>query len=166
MPEKAEASPMMIKYRGIFDFNGLYDFVVDWLKDNKYEIKESFKYKNKEFGYEVELKLDGWRKETEYIKVLPGIFIQVWGMKDVEVNGKKLQKGRMRITINCALEMDYSGEYERSRLLRELRKWYHKYVFSSRYDTGYHWDRMYFHMVAFQNKLKEFLGMHAETKRW
>jgi len=161
MPETAHAKQMIVKYSGIFDFQGLYSLIVNWLKDNGYEMEESFKYKNKEFGYEVELKLSGWRKENEYVKVLPSIFIQVWGMKDVEVNKKKVQKGRLRIIINGKIEMDYAKEYEKNAILKELRKWYQKYIFSSRYDQGYYWDRMYFHMVGLQNQLKGFLGMEA-----
>jgi len=166
MAEKAETYTMVLKYKGVFDFHGLYNLIIDWLKDNKYEIQESFKYKNKDLVYEVELKLTGFRKETEYVRFIPKFFIQIWGMKDVEVNGKRLQKGRMKITIDATAELDYSNEYEGSKFLKELRKWYHKYIFSPKYDIGYYWDKLYFHMIAFQNKIKEFLGMYAETKRW
>jgi hypothetical protein len=161
MSEKGPVETLVIKYNGTFDFNGLYNLIVDWLKDNSYEMEESFKHKTKEHGIDVELKLKGWRKENEYVKFYPVIFIKTFGMKDVEFKGKKIQKGRMSITINGDVEFDYAGEYEKNKLLKELRKWYHKYVYSQKYDMGFWWDKMYYHCIGLHNKVKEFLGMEG-----
>ena len=75
---KMDLWTMRLKYRGIFDFAGLYQMIADWFAEKHYFLDEPL-YKHKvpfPSGAEQEIKLQGWKKVDEFIRYNIKIFIQ------------------------------------------------------------------------------------------
>ena len=165
----------MIKYRGVFDCDGLLRLVYNWLSEYQMEVHES-KYKHKvpdSRGAEDEIAIYGFRRTNAYIKNYITADFHFWDMKDVDVirNGVKqrMTSARMKVNLIPRVEMDFQRRFPNSPFYRGLQDFYHKYIM--RKDIENYWeDELYYHTLKLHQKIKEFLDMETKTNasegRW
>src|SRR3989338_8742783 len=128
--------PAKIKYRGVYDLDGLYRYLANWLRQKRFEVFEEL-YKAK--PPELEFRLTGERKATGFVMEKILIHHHSWGEYDVDVvvNGKKkkMTNARMIITISGEIRAPYEDIFEQPRwtasvverkLLNLFRQWFYK----------------------------------------
>ncbi|MFH2021218.1 MAG: hypothetical protein ABIJ34_07400 [archaeon] len=112
-----------IKFRGIFDFDGFYKFMVKWIKDHDFDF-----YETKVWDYPPYRihKLMGRKKVSFYCMFLLLPEIWVWEAKPVEIikNGSTLHltEGRMKVVINGGYILDYDGDFEKGPGMKKVEK--------------------------------------------
>ena len=118
MPEYFSDTLGEIKYSGEFDYEGLYLCIYKWLKKKRYDLQEVYKHKMTGSGAEVELAFKGAKKINEFVKYKIDAEIKGWNITEFEAvkDGKKqkLNKGRIIVTINFAMDMDWQKKYQDS----------------------------------------------------
>ena len=102
---------MMVKYRGTFDFIGLYNLLFSWLRDRNYRpVEKKHKEKAGGDGREVEIELIGRLEVTEYVDYIAEFAIHVWDMKTIEVKEgdqvKKMDWGRLEVKLKGGIIVD------------------------------------------------------------
>ena len=127
-------APIILRYRGLFDWDGLYAAMVDWFKKYRFYFHEET-YKHKvptPFGAEQELRWFIWQDVTDYIRFHVQINLHLWEMTEVEVvkDGKKkvLTNARLEIKIIGKLHIDWQDKFEKNKFTRMLRDYYNKYI--------------------------------------
>jgi hypothetical protein len=159
-----------LKYRGIFDFAGLYKMIANWFMDKAYYLDEPL-YKHKvpfPSGAEQEIKLQGWKKVDEYLRYNIKIFIHAYDMRDVEVvkegQVKKLTYARMFIEIDGWLDFDYQGRFDTPFTLY-VRDYMNK-MFYWRDLIAIWWDRIYYEVFKLHQCIKEYLEFETIPEPW
>ncbi|MCK5107556.1 MAG: hypothetical protein KAQ83_02420 [Nanoarchaeota archaeon] len=164
-----------IAYKGVFDWDAVYKYVMEWFSERKYEFDED-DYKHKEgtkIGIEEELKWKGNRKINAYYRYFITIEVHSWDMRRVEVieNGKKkkLWKGRILMEFYAEVKADWQGIWKNGPLAFELKKFVDQYV--HRPERNAVWvDRLYYITYKLQAGVREILKMesknNAHEHRW
>ena len=159
--------PARIKFRGLYDFDGLYKFMANWLRQHRFEIYETL-YKAK--PPELEIRLRGERKYTGFSMWILRVYYHSWGEYDVDVvvkgKKKKMTNARMIITISGEVRAPYEDIFGRPkwtanaierRLLNLFRNWFMKRELES-----LEWDTLYYEMYKFHGAIKDFLKYEAK----
>ncbi|MFH1848948.1 MAG: hypothetical protein ABH879_02060 [archaeon] len=155
---------MILQYKGIFNFQKLYSMIAKWYQDRNYEFHET-NYKMKPDTEEMELYWQGWRDDTDYIRVTVDLYMHVWDLQDIEAikNGKKLKmaKARFRVFFRGRIDTDAEGRWGGTPFFEALRDFYDKYIFKKRLD-------MYINKIenethGFVEMFKKELGMEAKS---
>ena len=111
----------MIRYKGVFDWHGLYRYCKFWMEDNRFKFHEK-RYKHK--WDEIEVDIQGERKIDEMHRNWIDIAFHVWNYKEVEVmiEGKKVKRGtgRIDIRIHTDVEVDFAGRFAEGGKFGEL----------------------------------------------
>jgi|TARA_Y100000310_G_scaffold311582_1_gene358011 hypothetical protein len=161
MPE-----PMTIKYRGVFDMDGLYKTMQAWIEDQGYEFHEQF-YKHKvpsPLGQEQEIGWYGWRKMNMYVKFWIYCYFHIWDMKDVEVvkNGekKKMISARLHVEFRGKVELDWQNMFAGNNFLVSLQHFLNKYVLHKTITGGWE-DEIYYRIHKLFYVTKEYLNMET-----
>lgn len=157
-----------IKHYGIFDLQGLYQMIYNWLVDRGFEVRE-LKVKHKvpsAAGEEDEIWWDAWINETDYIKNWISLIFFFYDIKEVEVvkegKKKKLTRARILIELNGKVETDWQGKWKRNAFLSNLQKFYEKFVIKKDIDNIW-WDKLYYNMLKLQTAIKEYLDQEAKA---
>ena len=156
----------IIKYRGIFDFDGLYKFITKWIKDNDFDFQES-KLVDKP-PYQI-YKFVGRKKANYYAMFLITPEIWLWEAKSVEIikDGKKktLTEARMKIIINGGYILDYDGDFEKSPGLKKLEKFlFNKIMY---HDTLLkYFDYFDYYLYDFMTDVKKYLEMETASNAY
>jgi len=154
-----------IKYRGLFDFAGMYRFIQKWMKKRHYEFHET-KYKQKPLVYfpEHEIKFWGEKKLTDYMMYRIDIFIHLYEAekKEVEVDGKKkeMMDTRMIIEIDGDVITDYSEEFERTSFTKKIESFLNKRVLYQEILLKY-LDPFDYELYDLETDIKKFLKMEV-----
>ncbi len=117
----------IIKYKGIYDYSGLYRVVQSWLKKKGFEFHET-KYKEKPFhiGPETEVSWQCEKRVTGTLKLYVNIFFHAYDAvkTEVMVNGHKKQmiNGRIQIDIWGKVVFDYAEQFEESSWGKRIEK--------------------------------------------
>ena len=171
MPETIRTDKHIIRYKGLFDFDGLYNLVAAWIKSRKYWFHEG-KYKHKvpsPAGAEQEITFTGEKQVTEYYSEHIQVDFHLWDMTEVEVdqNGMKktLTNARMEIVISGKLLLDIEGRYENNRFLLELRHFMHKYVIKEDIETVAY-DELRYRMYKLHKVMKDYLDMQTKGNEY
>lgn len=156
-----------IKFRGLYDLDGLYSFMANWLRQRRYEIQETL-YKAK--PPELEIVWRGERKITGFVMEALTINYHSWGEYDLDVmvNGKKkkMTNARMILTLSGEIRAPYEDIFGRPRwtanaverhLLDLFRNWFMRRELESVY-----WDTLYYEMYKFNGAIKDFLKYEAK----
>jgi len=121
-------APLKIRYKGVFDFEGVYKYVHDWIVRYGYRFHEK-NYKDKldtALGSETEVEIWGEKEVTEYYRHKIAVSFHTWETKDVMVteNGKQVKRsrGRIEIKINGSLVTDWQGKYKGSSVKKYMEK--------------------------------------------
>lgn len=151
-----------IRFKGIFDWAGLYRFMRAWYDDNIYEFNEK-RYKHKKD--EVEVELTGKRKIDQMHRFHVFMSIHIWELKDIEVeeNGKKVKKnhGRFELDIEGKIEIDYSGRFAESEWSKKIGKLWFRVV-KNKFDSDIA-DVFYYDLYKLHQQLKSYLKMSMDT---
>ncbi|RJQ16879.1 hypothetical protein C4573_02345 [Candidatus Woesearchaeota archaeon] len=158
--------PIRILYNGIFDFDGVYRFMYDWIIREGYDFHEK-RYKDKpdtHGGSEAEIEWECDRKETEYIKQHLFFYFHTRDAVEVEVvvNGvkKTMTKARLEIRLSCFLELDWQNRFKGkiSKLFGELlMKKILKWEWILKYG-----DDLYYRVYGLGEQVKTFLNMSTD----
>jgi hypothetical protein len=133
MPEKKEVFKQQIKQKGFFNYNEVYKFCFNWLKEEGYSISED-KYDEKvtSFGKEIQIKWTAKKKISDYFRNIIELKWHILGMVDaeVEIEGQKQKtnKGEVKIDFKATLERDYEKRWEDKPVWKFLRGIYDKYI--------------------------------------
>ena len=140
MAEKDKVFSSKIKYNGIFDFQALYKFCYDWLKEEMGISVSENKYAEKLSGDSKSITVDwsGGREMSDYFKSEIKVSFNVGGLTTVEItqDGKKIKtnKGSVEIGINGTLVRDFKGKFEKSGFEKFLRGIYERMVVPERIE--------------------------------
>lgn len=127
-----------IKQSANFDFRGIYEFIYDYLSDERWNLHESL-YKEKSQGDTKELSIiwKGTKNISDYFRFEIGITFIIIGMKDVKVNidGNeiKMQNGSIEIVFDAALVKDYKNKWDNG-FMKVLRETYDNYIIRNRIE--------------------------------
>lgn len=155
---------LILRYKGVYDFEGLYKLLISWFNDMDYRYIEAV-YKDKSdtpFGNEVEWKMVPDKEVTDFVKYKLGIYVHLWDVKEFEAerHGKKVKlcDGRVKVVIERAtVEFDYQN-YFNSKRLEGLRNFMISKMFKKHYELNYI-DPLEKEMLDLQAKIKAHLGM-------
>jgi hypothetical protein len=114
MGETKDKWSSTIRYKGEFDFQGVYHEINGWLGDREYDPSET-KFKQADAGgkYEIEVKLKGERKTTPDFKNGIEVEIKAWALDKVSTlpGHAKPTSGRLEISIKSTQEEDFTGRF-------------------------------------------------------
>lgn len=112
--------PIIIQYRGLYDYDGLIAFLRGYLMNLKPNIykEPKFKYKTGKTGTEVEFEFGAIRNVTHYVRISFTLKGHAWDMnrKDIDVNGQKktLSGGKIELQLSGKFQVDYPGIFDAS----------------------------------------------------
>ena len=159
-------SARYVRYRGVFDFNGLYQFIANWIKNDNYDFYEKRIVERAPYTiYEME-----GRKIVDYYAMyllLPSIWVTEDKQIQVIKNGrlKNLSEGRLKIIIDGGFITDYDGDFESSSGDKKIEQFlnsrilYHEILLT-------HLDYMDYYLVSFMTALKQYLGMEVSSNAY
>jgi hypothetical protein len=161
---------LTIRYSGIFDFDGLYNLIIQWMKARRFWVMET-KYKHKvpsPAGAEQEITFKGDKEVTEFYKEELAVDMHLWDMTEVEVEvagvKKTLTNARIQIELSGKLIVDEEGIFAKPGLGRLLGDFYAKYVIKKDIDT---WgDELYYRMNKLHEAIKKFIDMYAKGSEY
>jgi hypothetical protein len=166
-PSSMPTRNFILRYKGLFDFDGLYNTMVQYLKANRYWFHE-YKYKHKvpsPLGAEQEIFWKGEKKITEYIQYRILVAFHLWEVTEVEVVQKGVKKtltnARMEIQLRGWMDIDYEKRYETSTFLQNLKDFYNKYIVRRELESIY-WDTLHYRCQKFLSVIKDYLDMQAK----
>ena len=156
----------IIRYRGIFDFDGLYKFMIKWLKDKDFDFYER-KILDKP-PYRI-YKMEGRKKINFYamLMLLPELWL--WEAKTVEVirDGQKkmLTEARMKIVINGGYTTDYDGDFEKTKGLKKIEAFLNNKILYHEILLKY-FDYLDYFMYDFMTDVKKYLEMETASNAY
>jgi len=155
---------LLVRYKGVFDFEGLYRMMHAWLINKRFLFHEKL-YKDKvstPFGNELEVKWEAEKKVTEYIREYITVYFHLWDFSEVEIikDGKKMKmtKSRMEIYLDCELEMDYTKKFQDKGVFAEkLGEFYQNKVLYWEWRIKYA-DSLTYSLYDLHAKVKKYLN--------
>ena len=157
--------PAHIRYKGVFDFQGLYKMMARWLKSRRFEFHENL-YRLR--GPELVIRWYADRKKNPFGRQIIEIDIDIRGYEEVEavVNGvkKKLVSGRMTINFDAKVELAYpdifGGKKWNSDLERKLLYFLRNFVVKRDVELLYI-DALYYEIYKLHNEVREYMKFNA-----
>ena len=154
----------MIRYTGLFDFNGFYAAMIDWAKNYGYMWHE-IDYKHKvpsPKGAEQEWKWEMYKEVNELVHFTILIIAKVQDLTEVsvEIDGKKkdLSSGRMHLQMSGTVKFDYQKKFSGSRFAEWLGKIYEKMHAREMANYG---DMLHYRMYNLHAIMKKFFDMQT-----
>ncbi|MBC8496006.1 hypothetical protein H8D36_07655 [archaeon] len=167
MGNKIPVGRAYIKYKGDYDFDGLYSLVWNWISGRRYVTQEP-KYKDKidsPAGTEVEVDIVGQKKETPYVKLWIKAALHNWDFKEKEgmLHGEKklYTGGRIQITITTDVEVDWQNNFTGSKFKEMAGKFYF-WVMKKEIET-INIDAQEYEALKLEHEIKKFLKMETDT---
>src|SRR3989338_4919334 len=167
MSHKEELPVAIIRYRGLFDFNGLYNSMADWFKHYRFILHEEM-YKHKvpsPLGAEQELYWYAEQEVTEFVKFRIDVDFHLWDMTEIEVvkDGKKklLTNARIEIKLKPILTFDWQDRFEKTKLTRALRNLYIGVIYR-REASGIWTDMIEYRTIGWQAHIKQYLDLQTK----
>ena len=166
-PTKIPIERHTIRYKGLFDFDGLYNLIVQWMKARRYWFHET-KYKHKvplPTGAEQEISFKGEKDVTEFYQHHITVDFHLWDMTEVEVDVKGVKKtltsARMDIVLGGALNIDHQKRFEQSTLWQNVRDFFLKYILKNEVESIWA-DEVRYRMYKLHDAIKTYLDMQAK----
>lgn len=155
-----------VKYKGPYDWDGLYKVIYKWLNSRRYRIDDKrYKEKATETGGELKVDITGDRRETAYTKRHMAIKIRIWDMKEkmTEVEGEKklMTSGRLLIEIQGDITLDWQGIFKGSKW-KEIMGNLYAWVMKKEYELLYLDDQQY-EVLRLEYEIKKHLKMESAT---
>jgi len=167
---EANAHPAFrLKYKGIFDYNNLTTFLINWLKERNFEVTEKV-HKHKmscPHGFEIEREIVGEKKITEYFQHVIEFKMHLWDASEVEAikNGKKVMLWNARIEVQMGFDIvcDYADKWGKTPFLEKLLKFYNRYIIKREIIIK-HADSVYYKLLGLNTKVKKMFEMETATE--
>jgi hypothetical protein len=155
-----------VKYRGIFNFQELYKYIMGWLAYRKFVVFETtHKFKPPE----LELDIEGKRRTTSYLRHNVIIHIHMFFAERIPAikDGKPIEMVRARIKIDLKGEVetgypDYFGKslFDETMAGKRIKKWINR-IFNKDIEFK-HQDNLYYEVYELQAGIKEQLNKTAK----
>ncbi len=167
MGKVIKAGETFIKFKGDYDFEGLYKLITRWIIEKRYVLDEK-RYKDKidnPMGTEVEIDLEGKRKETSYIRRIIEVSLHMWNYKEKEgiLHGekKKFTGGRITIRIITKIEIDWQNRFKGSKS-KEMMGDFYFWIRKKELELVYI-DHQEYEAVRLGTEIKKHLKMETDT---
>jgi len=156
----------IVRYEGLFDFDGVYNAMTSWFKMYGYIWQEeTYKHKVKFKGAEQQWIWTGEKEITDYIKYNIRIEGHSWDITEIEVekDGRKktLMNGRMQLIIEPTLNLDWQNRWGQNKFSRWLGGLYEKYVLVKEIESVY-FDQLSYRVWNLQAVLKKYFDMQTK----
>lgn len=166
-PEGKDVLVSTLKYKGIFDYQGMYSMMQSWFKDREYDFWEKrYKHKARAGGAELEINWEAWRDITPLFRNWIYVYFHLWDYQEVEVikdgQKKRMAKARMLIRFSWHIEVDYEDRWEDSKFKRMLLKFLIDYVYRKELSEPMG-DKLWYNCNKLQQETKKFLGMGSHS---
>lgn len=159
---------LKIRYKGLFDWTGVYRLVHDWLVKNQFRFYEK-RYKDKldtALGNELEVDVYGEKEVTEYYKYRVDVAYHLWESREVPVvvNGKqtKLWQGRVHIAISGKVITDWQGRYKDGKMNKMMETFLNKVVLKNEIEMK-HIDPLDKDLHRLESDIKKLLKIEADA---
>ena len=143
---------------------GIYELIRKWYADRKFEFHETNYKAYQPHSGELAWYIQGFRNDTEFLRIWVEIYIRFWDLEDIEVikDGKKavMNRGRFRLYIEPDMEYDYEHKFESSKFTEMLRDFYFKYVWLKKFQV--YADKIEYEVHGFAEKVKQFVNIGAK----
>jgi len=161
------SSVTKIRYRGLYDFEGLFRLMRAWFEAREYDFYEKrYKHKSKPAGAELEINFEAHREINEYARNVIKVYFHIWDAEEVEVvkdgRKRKMWDARMLIDFSGLVELDYDSHWDHSPFTRTMRSFYHRFVIRHEIDDVWT-DKLWYKINELQQECKRFLGMQSES---
>jgi len=154
-----------VRFKGIYDFEGLYKVIRQWFFDRKYDFHET-KYKDKvssPFGNEVEVNMSPWLKINEFAMYHVDIKTHFYDVKEFEtvIDGEKrmVTEGRFWIVLHGWVEFDYNNRFK-----TKFEKWVLKFLVRTalkKYYEVLYFDGVTYDVYELEALIKKHLKMDS-----
>ncbi len=149
----------VIQYKGVVDFDKLYNRMISWFRDRKYDFYETL-YKDK--PPELEIEWSANRKVDDFYKYQIDVSFHLFEIEKVEAvkNGetKQMISTRMWIRFEPTLIADWQDRWGENKFTEILLKFYLGYVAKRDLQLQYA-DPLWYITYQLHNIVKEELGM-------
>lgn len=168
--DKYDAGKRLVRYKGIYDFDGLYKMMQKWMVDRHYEFHEK-KYKEKPYWHAPETEITWWaeKKVTSYIMYRIDIFIHMYDSEWIEVvvdgKKKKMMNARFQVDMEASVITDYSKEFEKSGFWKKIENFLNRTILHKEILLKY-LDALDYELYDFEADIKKFLGMEARESAY
>jgi len=158
-----------LKYKGVFDYDGLSTYVINWLQDHKYELNEkTHKHKMScPHGFEIERHIEATRKIDAFYQYKVTVIFFLWDAFEVDAvkDGKKMKlwNAQMELRIDFEVVCDYANKWATSPFYEKLLKFYCEYIIKKEIIIK-HVDPLYYSLLALHTNFKKFLGMETAAQ--
>ncbi|MBS3131050.1 hypothetical protein J4212_01340 [Candidatus Woesearchaeota archaeon] len=158
-----------LKYKGVWDMQDLYESMADFLRQQKFRLREVV-YKHKRpspFGVDRQYVWEATKEVEDYYRFHLDIFFHTYDARDIEVTmrdgAKKLYtKGRFWVQIRGAIVSDPDKRWEDRLFFAKLRNYYHKYVIQKKMEGVWGDDLHYNILEPLHHLIQERLKMESE----
>jgi len=160
---------LKIRYKGYFDWGGLYRLVSKWMVGKQFRFHEK-RYKDKfdtPLGNELEVDVWGEKEVTEYYQYKVIVAYHLWESREVPVieNGKQVMKmqGRIEVRLNGEVITDWQNRYNKDNTVQNLMQMFlNKVVF--KYDIAIkHIDPLDKDLHLLEAQIKKFLKVESDA---
>ena len=135
---------LKIRFKGAWDMQELYESLVDWFRDRKWEFHELI-YKHKHpspFGFERQYIWMAEQNVDDWVKVQINLYIHTYDAHDVEVIGKDgvrkiYTQGKIWVVMKIHDYWDPRQRFDTNPLWASLKDFLIKYVVLKRRMLGY-----------------------------
>ena len=156
----------LIRYRGIFDFDGLFKFIVQWIKNKDFDFYET-RVMDKP-PYKIH-KLMGRKKINFMVMFVIHTELWLWEAKPVQVikNGKTktLTEARMKIMISGDIIWDYDGDFEKSEGLKKMENFLNNKILYHENLLKYV-DYFDYYLHDYMTEIKNYLEMETASNAY
>lgn len=132
-----------IRFKGVWDMQDLYEFMINYFRDKKYKFYEKI-YKHKHpspFGVERQYVWHAEKEETDVYRFIMDIYIHTYDAHDIEIKMKDgslktFTKGRIWIEFNGGVRMYEDERWGANKLWANLRIFINNYLMRKKHG----WD--------------------------
>ena len=127
---------LSLEYKGIFDTREMFRMFTRWYKESPYEKGGDYiSEQHTSHGRCIEYTYWPWKKQTDTVRHFMKIRLLIYDMKKVDImvdkKKKKLDHGRILITIDGFVEYDYESRWQHTPLLQFIRTLYIKFFYKN-----------------------------------
>jgi hypothetical protein len=154
-----------IKYKGLYDWDGLYKLVWHYFASKDYEVQDT-RYKSKKTtdGNEIKLDIRAERRQTAFIKLHGHVRIFAFDENEklYDINGEKklLTGGRLWCNVTTSVEYDWQGIFKGGNFF--VRWMYEFYVWvNKKYLDNVIVDDHEYEAIRIASEIKKHLNMES-----
>jgi len=157
----------VIRFKGVWDMEDLYESMVDWFRRRKYKFHEKI-YKHKHpspFGIERQYIWQAVREVDEYMSFIIDIYFHTYDAHEIDVvmaDGSKnlFTKGRIWMEFTGKVDLDIERRFNESKFYYHLKDFFHKYVWKKKFQQVI-WDVLWYREIS---KLRQLVKQRLKTE--